>query len=128
MEASVIQWFWFQDKFGSDEKVYIIVTCDKLLPDTWLLQYDQFNSLHQNLISQWGEIGKQCPTGSKFHLSCVKDHEEDFRTVNYLLDVAVQAGIDACSLFIDDVGWNKEKECFVDLQVLFITFKNISVC
>lgn len=121
VEASVVQWFWFQEKFGNNENVciinfhflWLIVTC---------YQYDQFNSIHQNLIDQWKVVAKRFPEQSKFHLSCVKDHEEDFRTINYLLDVAVQAGVDASSLFIDDVGWNKEKECFVDLKVLLFLF------
>jgi glutathionylspermidine synthase len=48
------------------------------------------------------------------HFTCVRDHDEDRGTVDYLRDTATQAGLDAPFLFIDDIGWNGQ--AFTDLE------------
>ena len=87
-EASVVQWEW--------------LTC--VYPDA-----DQFNSLHEALIAAWP--GLRLP--HSLHLTCQRDSREDFGTVEYLRDTALQAGHDTHFLFIDEIGWDG-RDC-VDL-------------
>lgn len=95
IEAAVAQWNWLQAvKPGRD----------------------QFNSLHERLIDRWREIASKLPRGAPLHFSCVKDNEEDLGNVEYLRDTALQAGIDARLLFVEDIGWDAPAGCFVDLE------------
>lgn len=87
-EAAVVQWEW--------------LTC--LFP-----QADQFNSIHEALISAW--LGIALPGG--IHFACQRDSDEDRVTIEYLRDTAVQAGLAAPFLYIDEIGWNGSR--FVDL-------------
>jgi glutathionylspermidine synthase len=93
-----VQWFWLRD----------------VLPDA-----DQFNSIHERLIARWREIGQRLlarglPAGAPVHLSSYADYEEELRTVEYLVDTARQAGLNAAHLPITQVGWDKDKDRFVD--------------
>lgn len=90
IEASVAQWFWLQE----------------LHPGT-----DQFNSIHERLIAAWA----RCPAGS-IHFSSVRDHPEDEQTVLYLRDTCEQAGRQTRPVYIDDLGWDRRRERFVDLE------------
>jgi glutathionylspermidine synthase len=89
-EASVVQWEWLETVF----------------PDA-----DQFNSLHEKLIEAWKGFGV---AENRLHFTCVRDHREDRGTVDYLRDTAIQAGLDAPFLHIDEIGWRDDD--FVDLQ------------
>ncbi|TWB44197.1 glutathionylspermidine synthase family protein [Nitrospirillum pindoramense] len=95
IESAVVQWFWLRD----------------VLPDA-----DQFNSIHERLIARWREIGRRQPPGALVHLSSYADYEEELRTVEYLVDTARQAGLNATHLPITQVGWDKGKKRFVDEQ------------
>ena len=90
LEASVAQWFWLQD-------------CFKIA--------DQFNSIHERLIAAWPKLG-----AGRVHFSCIRDHAEDEQTVRYLLDTAHQAGLATEFIHVEDIGWNRERACFVDLE------------
>jgi glutathionylspermidine synthase len=90
VEAAVAQWFWLQE----------------LHP-----QADQFNSIHERLIAAW----RKC-AGATLYFSGVKDHPEDEQTVLYLQDTCAQAGIETRSVHIEDIGWDRRRECFVDLE------------
>jgi len=92
LEASVAQWHWLEDTHG---------------------EADQFNSLHEKLIERWKAIGERLGART-LHLSAMKESEEDTGTVEYLRDCALQAGLDARPLAIEDIGWNGER--FVDLD------------
>ena len=81
-EAAVVQWEWLRTVF----------------PDA-----DQFNSIHEKLIAAWKNFG--LPPGP-LHFTCVRDHEEDRGTVDYLRDTAQQGGLDARFLLIDEIGWD----------------------
>ena len=94
-EASIIQWYWLQD-FDKNK--------------------DQFNSIHERLIASW-EYQKKYLHEGKLHFSCVKRTLEDLTTTEYLRDCAIQAGIDTKLIYIDDIGWNSEEHCFVDLEL-----------
>jgi len=95
IEAAVAQWNWLQEvKPGRD----------------------QFNSLHEKLIDRWREISTRFPAGTPLYFSCVQDNEEDLGNVEYLRDTALQAGIHARLLFVEDIGWDAPAGCFVDLE------------
>lgn len=89
-ESSVVQWEWLQ----------------AVDPDA-----DQFNSIHEKLIEAWRQFGLP---HRAIHFTCVRDHDEDRGTVDYLRDTAVQGGYEAPFLHIDEIGWNGRT--FVDLE------------
>jgi glutathionylspermidine synthase len=63
---------------------------------------DQFNSLHERLIAAF--VGLRAPSPYRLHLACVQESAEDRGTVDYLLDCAKQAGLDARFTFIEEIG------------------------
>jgi glutathionylspermidine synthase len=88
IEGSVAQWAWLQE----------------VKPDA-----DQFNSIHEKLIARWQDIA-----GSKtVHFTCA-DSEEDIGNLDYMRDVAVQAGITQKFISIADIGWDAIGKRFVD--------------
>lgn len=125
-EASVAQWYWLQDNFT---------------------QADQFNSIHERLISQWRIIGETLrrrsqPSNQKSPDSSVKAHKdltfasakitfatitdsiEDVVTCRYLQDTAIQAGLDTQFMDLREIGVIEEAgklAQFVDLADLPIT-------
>lgn len=94
-EASVVQWEWLETVFPGD---------------------DQFNSIHEKLIEAWKALHDE---GNPTHFTCVRDHDEDRGTVDYLRDTAIQAGLDTGFLFIDEIGWDGSD--FVDRDGKAIT-------
>ena len=54
------------------------------------------------------------PAGSVVHFSCIAGHAEDEGTVRYLMDTALQAGLQARFVAIDDIGYDAVDGCFVD--------------
>ena len=88
-ESSVVQWEWLSCTF----------------PDV-----DQFNSIHEALIAAWPTL--RLP--STVHFTCSRDSEEDRGNVDYLRDTAIQAGLDAPFLHIDDIGWDGRR--FLDVR------------
>lgn len=88
LEQAVIQWFWLRDKF----------------PDR-----NQFNSTHERLIEVFKEILEQVGD-ERFYFAAQGGVLEDYMTVQYLRDVAVQAGFGpvAQTTYIDmeRIGWN----------------------
>ena len=53
--------------------------------------------------------------GSMMYFSSM-DHLEDFMTVSYLQDTAVQAGLDARYIQCEDIGWHAARGVFTDLD------------
>ncbi len=90
VEAAVAQWFWLQETRP---------------------QADQFNSIHERLIEAWKRWA-----GRTVHFSSVKELAEDEMTVLYLRDTCEQAGVATKPAFIEDIGWHRTKEIFVDLD------------
>jgi glutathionylspermidine synthase len=90
VEAAVAQWFWLQDRFQG---------------------MDQFNSIHEKLIAAW----KKLPP-DRVHFSAIKEHPEDEQTVLYLEDTCHQAGLVTKQVYVENIGWQKERKCFVDLE------------
>jgi glutathionylspermidine synthase len=93
-EASVVQWHWLED----------------LQPSA-----DQFNSIHEKLIAYWKYLIPYLKAGS-LCFTCLKDNEEDLTTVEYLRDCAIQAGLETDFMYLEDIGWDRERRFFVDYQ------------
>jgi len=92
LEAAVIQWFWMKDVFSN---------------------LDQFNSIHERLIEAWKSAAATMPGDWCF--TCASGSLEDYMTVNYLRDTAMQAGLQTQVIPIEKVGWNSGRNQFVDL-------------
>jgi glutathionylspermidine synthase len=96
LEASVIQWFWKNDRFPRN---------------------DQFNSIHESLVNRWNELIKHRQIRKEAtHFTSVANHAEDRMTVAYLAQTAEEAGVPTNYLPIGRVGWNRKREEFVDDQ------------
>jgi hypothetical protein len=93
-ETAVFQWQWLEDA-----KARAITPNDA----------DQYNSLHEQLIAGWREIGK----GAHLHLAGALDSAEDAGTIAYLEDTARQAGLTTTALAMDAIG-RTPKGAFVD--------------
>ncbi len=100
-EASIAQWVWLEEMFP---------------------HYDQFNSIHEKLLDAFYSVKRKMFIGSRLYFSNVKDHEEDLVTVEYMRDVAGQAGIDTQHIYVEDIGFNPDREKFVDLEEVAIDF------
>jgi glutathionylspermidine synthase len=90
VEASVAQWFWLQETHPGA---------------------DQFNSIHERLIEAWRSW-----QATTVHFSSLKESAEDEMTVLYLRDTCEQAGVKTKSVYVEDIGWDGQKERFVDLD------------
>ena len=89
VEAGVAQWVWLEDSnFNAD----------------------QFNSIHERLLEAWRGIYKV--DSSKIHFAALSGLVEDYITVEYLRDTAMQAGFETDYLDIEDIGWNERERCF----------------
>ena len=94
LEASIIQWFWKEDRFP---------------------RMDQFNSIHEGLVNRWKELLEHRQISREImHFTSVADHPEDRMTVGYVAKTAEEAGIPTDHLSIDLVGWNSAEQIFVD--------------
>lgn len=96
LEAAVVQWNWIEEVEGIPNR-------------------DQFNSIHEKLIARWKEVGQSISLMPRVHFCGTKEAgREDWGNLEYLMDTAVQAGIDVSDLAIEDIGWNGHG--FVDLK------------
>jgi glutathionylspermidine synthase len=93
VEAAVAQWYWMEEASGLPRRK------------------DQFNSIHEKLIEAWKELRL-----SRAHIGGVRAHLEDEQTVLYIADTAHQAGLKVKQLSIEDLGWDADRSCFVDLD------------
>ena len=102
IEAAVIQWKWLKDTQEFS---------------------DQYNSIHEKLIDIF-KILKDKWEG-RFYFAALAQNLEDFMTVNYLRDTAIQAGWDTEYINIEDIGWDGKRERFVDAKerMIFNCFK-----
>ncbi len=90
LEAAVIQWYWLKDVFADA---------------------DQFNSLHEKLIAKWKDVANYL---SKPVYFAAADNPEDQLTIAYMRDTAEQAGLSTRQMFMEEIGWSEERQCFVD--------------
>ncbi len=89
IEAAIAQWHWLQE----------------LRPDD-----DQFNSLHEKLIARWQQLAARLP--QPVHFACLRDNEEDKVNLDYLADTALQGGIDARFIYLEDIGLDAAGQFF----------------
>lgn len=92
LESSVIQWYWMKDVKPSA---------------------DQFNSIHERLIAHYKVI-REWMKSNRMHFCCIEDSLEDLMTVKYMEDAAQQAGLDTRFLYLDDLGFDSQRQCFTD--------------
>lgn len=93
LEAAVIQWHWMKDVFPN---------------------LDQFNSIHERLIEAWGRVKQTMP--GPMYFTSLSGNIEDYMTVTYLRDTAIQGGLRTEYLPIEQIGWNAPRRQFVDLS------------
>jgi glutathionylspermidine synthase len=101
LEAAVMQWSWLEEQYPNA---------------------DQFNSIHERLIAKWRDVA---PYLSKPIYFAGLDNAEDQLTLAYLADTAQQAGLPTRAIQMEDIGWNDERQAFVDLEEeqIFSIFK-----
>ena len=93
VEASVAQWHWLKD---TDERG------------------DQFNSIHDRLLEGWAAAKAFNP--ATIHFAAIESNVEDYITVEYLRDTAIQAGIETAYLDIEAIGYDTARKRFTDPQ------------
>ena len=93
-ETGVVQWNWLEERFP---------------------QHDQFNAVHEKLIAYWKDVTTYLHEGT-LHFTVSKDSLEDLTTCEYLRDCAIQAGLKTKLIYLDDIGWDENRQTFKDLQ------------
>ncbi len=91
-EAAVIQWDWLQEVFPEN---------------------DQYNSLHERLVKRWSEVADKKQT---LYFTSLRGHADDITQTEYLRDTAHQAGFKTEFIFIEDLGYDFNRNFFVDLE------------
>jgi glutathionylspermidine synthase len=91
LEAAVIQWFWLKDTRPEG---------------------DQFNSIHERLIEVWQTLKPRLT--APVYFAALRGNVEDYMTVSYLRETAVQAGLETAYLAVEEIGWHPASRQFVD--------------
>ncbi len=91
VEAAVAQWVWLKDL---DERG------------------DQFNSIHERLIDAWKSMRKSDP--APIHFAAQESVVEDYITVEYLRDTAMQAGFETRYIDVEQICWDRDRRIFLD--------------
>ena len=91
VESAVAQWYWKVD----------------VQPEL-----DQFNSLHEALVARLGEIARQRGIQT-IHMAGLYDVQEDVGNLEYMAEVAQQAGLKVSMLDMRDIGLTASHQ-FVD--------------
>lgn len=77
-------------------------------------KYDQFNSIHEELINTFKKDFADYKT---IHFSALNDStNEDYGNLNYILRCATEAGKNVFNIDIEDIGFQHETEKFKDLN------------
>jgi glutathionylspermidine synthase len=102
LEAAVVQWNWLED----------------------LKLPDQFNSIHEKLIERWKVLREDLPVSLRLYFTALRvESPEDECHINYLMDTAVQAGIDCSSIDLEQIGWDGFAFTDVDDDRIIACFK-----
>ncbi|MRI34862.1 hypothetical protein EOPP23_17940 [Endozoicomonas sp. OPT23] len=88
-ESAFFQWLWLEQMISRGK-----------LP----VAADQFNIIQEMLIETLVCLKKRHLKEQPLYLASCRDSAEDFGTVEYFRDCAVQAGIDARFIHIEDIG------------------------
>lgn len=92
-ESSIAQWLWLEEAMP---------------------RMDQFNSIHEKLEKRFAVLRPELAGRDLFHFTAVSGHPEDLVTVEYLRDVATQAGFATHLTFIEDIGYDTAGGTFQD--------------
>lgn len=106
LEAAVVQWHWLEEVAKSLPAEHHFLSFTQKPPD-------QFNSIHERLISKWKEITGYLKQPVYFTGT---DEPEDVLTLAYLEDTAQQAGLATRRIAMLDIGWNEGRNAFLDLD------------
>ncbi|HEV2646967.1 MAG TPA: glutathionylspermidine synthase family protein [Acidobacteriaceae bacterium] len=106
LEAAVVQWHWLEEVAGD------LPADDHFLSFT-APKPDQFNSIHDRLIAKWKDIAPYLSAPLYF---AGTEEPEDVLTLAYLEDTARQAGLQTHRIAMLDLGWNPDRNSFVDLD------------
>jgi glutathionylspermidine synthase len=98
-EAAVVQWHWLESLQTKGSAI---------------TPFDQFNSLHEQLIESWKYL--RLHGWNRVHFAATDGHEEDFGNVTYMRDTASQAGIETHYIDMAQIGFDTELKSFVDDQ------------
>lgn len=101
-EASVIQWYWLQDKFP---------------------EKDQYNSIHEKMVDYWKFLTTYINPRYIYFSSLT--NIEDVTNLEYIRDCATQAGFETEFLPIQDIGWAEDEAEFIaaDNSIIDYLFK-----
>ncbi|SIS89710.1 glutathionylspermidine synthase family protein [Insolitispirillum peregrinum] len=80
---------------------------------------DQFNSLDEALTDRFAQMLHGLPSADPrrtLHLSCVMPHAEDEGNLRYIEACAQDAGFKTSLIAVSDIGWDKDRHQFVDMQ------------
>jgi glutathionylspermidine synthase len=100
LEAAVVQWYWLEETHRAN---------------------DQFNSIHERLISVWKELVPFI-RGGHIDFSSM-DNLEDWTTSTYLEDTAQQAGFSTTLFPMEEIGWDGSRFVGPDDRPLTTVFK-----
>lgn len=103
LEAGVAQWQWLEETNGVN---------------------DQFNSIHDKLIERWKEL--KVGASPTLHLFASRDgHYEDWGNLEYMADVATQAGWNVHLDEVENIGYDYVKKEFVNSndEIILHAFK-----
>ena len=90
VEAGILQWDWLQSVF----------------PDAL-----QVNDIEERITE---ELKRYAGLSERLHLAYDRSDEGDRRTARYLTLLAEDAGLSVRRVYLEDIGWNAEQNCFVD--------------
>lgn len=109
-------------EYNADTPTLVIET--SLMQWTWLQQVmpncDQFNSFHEKMLDRFKYIRTLVPVNETFYFIGYPGLEEEFRTLEYLEDLAQQTNLKTRFISIHDVGSNGTN--FYDLYNNVIKF------
>jgi glutathionylspermidine synthase len=106
LEAAVVQWHWLEEVGASLPAEHHFLPFNTAKPD-------QFNSIHERLIAKWKDIAPYLNVPVYFSGT---DEPEDILTLAYLQDTAQQAGLSTQAIAMLDIGWNPDRNAFLDLN------------
>lgn len=91
IESAIAQWYWKEDRHP---------------------QLDQFNFLHEALVGRWKSIAAAKGI-RRVHLAGLFDSQEDVGNLEYMMDVVLQAGLEASMVDVTAIGLTADGK-FVD--------------
>ena len=103
-ESAYFQWLWLEEMIREGK-----------LP----VETDQFNIIQEMLIEVLVLLRKSHVGDQPLYFACCKDTEEDFGTVEYFRDCAIQAGMNTGFVYVEDIGISPEGR-FTDLKDMTI--------